>query len=64
MRGPGVGVVVGNPKPGSRTLAVADAVATAAADAAGLDGAVRVTFDLAELGPELGHDLVKRKTHR
>jgi FMN reductase len=48
-----VGVVVGNPKPASRTLAAADAVADAAARAAGLAGAERVTVDLAELGPEL-----------
>jgi FMN reductase len=48
-----IGVVVGNPKPGSRTLAVADAVATAAAEAAGLAGDERVTFDLADLGPDL-----------
>jgi FMN reductase len=46
-------VVVGNPKPASRTLRVAEAVASAAADAAGLSGAARVTLDLAELGPEL-----------
>jgi FMN reductase len=48
-----VGVVVGNPKPASRTLAAADAVADAAARAAGLAGTERVTVDLAELGPEL-----------
>lgn len=50
-----IGVVVGNPKPGSRTLVVAEAVASAAADAAGLVATERerVTFDLAELGPEL-----------
>ena len=48
-----VGVVVGNPKAGSRTLAVADAVAVAAADAAGLSAAPRLTLDLADLGPEL-----------
>jgi FMN reductase len=46
-------VVVGNPKAASRTLTVAEAVATAAAEAAGLAGTERVTFDLAELGPEL-----------
>jgi FMN reductase len=50
---PVVGVVVGNPKAGSRTLAVAASVATVAADAAGLAGAARLTLDLAELGPEL-----------
>jgi FMN reductase len=48
-----VAVVVGNPKPQSRTLTVAEAVATAAAGAAGLDGSDRVTVDLAELGGEL-----------
>jgi FMN reductase len=50
-----IGVVVGNPKPGSRTLAVAESVATAAAEAAGLADTerARVTVDLAELGPEL-----------
>jgi FMN reductase len=48
-----VGVVVGNPKPASRTLAAADAVADAAARAAGLADAERLTVDLAELGPEL-----------
>jgi FMN reductase len=48
-----VGVVVGNPKPRSRTLEVAEAVATAAAEAAGLAGAPRVTLDLADLGPSL-----------
>ena len=48
-----VGVVVGNPKPASRTLAVAHGVAGAAAEAAGLAGAERLTVDLAELGGEL-----------
>jgi FMN reductase len=48
-----VGVVVGNPKARSRTLAVAEAIATTSADAAGLVGAERLTVDLAELGPEL-----------
>jgi FMN reductase len=48
-----VGVVVGNPKPASRTLAAAAAVADAAVRAAGLADAERVTVDLAELGPEL-----------
>jgi FMN reductase len=48
-----VGVVVGNPKPRSRTLRVAEAVADAAAEAAGLTGADRVVADLAELGPQL-----------
>jgi FMN reductase len=48
-----VGLVVGNPKAQSRTLALAESVATATADAAGLDGADRLTVDLAELGPQL-----------
>jgi FMN reductase len=48
-----VGVVVGNPKPRSRTLIVAEAVASAAAGAAGLVGAERMTVDLADLGPHL-----------
>jgi FMN reductase len=48
-----VGVVVGNPKPRSRTLSVAEAVAAAAAGAVGLDAAERVTVDLADLGPQL-----------
>lgn len=48
-----VGVVVGNPKPRSRTLTVAEAVARAAAGAAGLTGAGRTTVDLADLGPHL-----------
>jgi FMN reductase len=48
-----VGVVVGNPKPRSRTLTVAEAVAHAAAGAAGLAGAERTTVDLADLGPHL-----------
>jgi FMN reductase len=48
-----VGVVVGNPKPRSRTLDVATAVADAAAGVAGLKGATRLTIDLAELGPSL-----------
>jgi FMN reductase len=48
-----VGVVVGNPKPRSRTLEVAEAVATAAAEAAGLEHAERLTIDLADLGPQL-----------
>ena len=46
-------VVVGNPKPNSRTLTVAEAVAGAAAGAAGLVGANRTTVDLADLGPHL-----------
>ena len=48
-----VAVVVGNPKPLSRTLGVAAAVAEAAAEAAGLAGATRVTVDLADFGPSL-----------
>jgi FMN reductase len=48
-----VGVVVGNPKPQSRTLHVAEVVAGAAETAAGLDGADRLTVDLASMGPEL-----------
>jgi FMN reductase len=48
-----VAVVVGNPKPRSRTLDVAAAVADAATGAAGLTGATRVTVDLAEFGPSL-----------
>jgi FMN reductase len=50
---PTVGVVVGNPKVQSRTLALASEVAAAAADAAGLAGAATLTIDLAELGPQL-----------
>ena len=49
----GVGVVVGNPKVASRTLAVAREVARAAAAAAGVGGAPVVEVDLAELGPHL-----------
>jgi FMN reductase len=48
-----VGVVVGNPKPVSRTLAVAHSVAEAVAEAAGLGDAERMTVDLAELAGEL-----------
>jgi len=49
-----IAVVVGNPKPRSRTLIVADAVATAAAAAAGLDpSGERLVIDLAEHGPAL-----------
>jgi FMN reductase len=48
-----VGLVVGNPKARSRTLALAESVASAAADAAGIDGTDRLTVDLAELGPQL-----------
>jgi len=48
-----VGIVVGNPKPQSRTLGLATQVATAAADAMGLDHASSRTVDLALLGPQL-----------
>jgi FMN reductase len=48
-----VGLVVGNPKKQSRTLALAEQVATAAARAAGLDGADKLTVDLADFGPDL-----------
>jgi FMN reductase len=48
-----VGIVVGNPKSQSRTLALAEEVASAAADAAGLDGADRLIVDLADFGPHL-----------
>jgi FMN reductase len=46
-------VVVGNPKPRSRTLEVASRVADAAVNATGLHAAQRNTVDLAELGPQL-----------
>jgi FMN reductase len=46
-------VVIGNPKAASRTLTVAEAVAAAAAHAAGMADTVRVTLDLAALGREL-----------
>ena len=48
-----VGVVVGNPKARSRTLEVAETVAVAAADEAGIVDVVFSTIDLVELGPEL-----------
>ena len=48
-----IGIVVGNPKPRSRTLEVAEAVATAAADAVGWADAERIIVDLADLGPHL-----------
>jgi FMN reductase len=48
-----VGLVVGNPKARSRTLELGEAVVTAAADAAGLDGTDRLTVDLADLGLQL-----------
>jgi FMN reductase len=48
-----VGVVVGNPKPRSRTLDVARAVARSSADAAGIDASDELVVDLADLGPQL-----------
>jgi FMN reductase len=48
-----VGIVVGNPKPRSRTREVAEAVAAAAADAVGLADAELVVVDLSEFGPLL-----------
>lgn len=48
-----VGVVVGNPKPQSRTLAVAREVARRAAGSAGLDGRDLVEVDLATLAPHV-----------
>jgi FMN reductase len=48
-----VGVVVGNPKPRSRTLEVGRQVAIAAARSAGLDAVDPLVIDLAELGPHL-----------
>jgi len=48
-----VGIVVGNPKPHSRTLTVARAVARAAAEAAQLDVQDVVEVDLATLAPKL-----------
>jgi FMN reductase len=48
-----VGIVVGNPKPKSRTLTVAETVAGAAADAGGLEASKRFTIDLADLAGEL-----------
>ena len=48
-----VGIVVGNPRTQSRTLRLAEDVALAAADAAGLGGADTLTVDLADLGPQL-----------
>lgn len=48
-----VGIVVGNPKPKSRTLSAAQSVADAAVAAAGLHGADRFTVDLADLAGEL-----------
>jgi FMN reductase len=48
-----VGVVVGNPKPKSRTLDVARATAQAAAAAGGLHTDDELIVDLADLGPQL-----------
>lgn len=48
-----VGIVVGNPKAGSRTLMVAKAVADAVGGSLGLTGPHRQVVDLAELGPRL-----------
>jgi FMN reductase len=48
-----VGLVVGNPKPRSRTLDVGREVARAAAATVGLDAAEPLIVDLAELGPQL-----------
>ncbi len=50
---PTVGIVVGNPKPRSRTRDVAEAVAAQVADVVGQSGAGRFTVDLADLGPQL-----------
>ena len=48
-----VAVVVGNPKPMSRTRSVAERLASAAAWAAGLSAATPRVIELAELGPQL-----------
>ena len=48
-----VGVVVGNPKPRSRTRDVAVAVARAASESAGLDDSGLFVVDLADHGSEL-----------
>jgi FMN reductase len=50
---PSIGLVVGNPKAESRTLALAAQVASAAAAAAGLNGEDTLTIDLASWGPHL-----------
>jgi FMN reductase len=50
---PKVGLVVGNPKAQSRTLALASQVADAAANAAGLGETDQLVIDLAPLGPRL-----------
>ena len=49
----GLGIVVGNPKPQSRTLDVARAVGIAAAAAAGFEPAEIVEIDLAAFGSRL-----------
>src|SRR5688572_29708852 len=51
--GPAVVTVVGNPKPRSRTRAVAHRVAMAAAAAGGLPSTDPLEVDLARLGPQL-----------
>ncbi len=48
-----IGIVVGNPKPQSRTLEVAAAVASATAAEVGLANAERIVVDLADFGPLL-----------
>jgi len=48
-----IGIVVGNPKAGSRTLSVARSVAAAAAETAGLADLDPLVIDLADLGPRL-----------
>ncbi|WP_067477586.1 NADPH-dependent FMN reductase [Actinomadura hibisca] len=48
-------VIIGNPRPGSRTAAAAHAAALAVAAAAGIDAAPDV-LDLSELGPALLQD--------
>jgi FMN reductase len=48
-----IGVVVGNPKPQSRTRLVAEAVARAAAETARLPHPEHFVVDLADLGPRL-----------
>jgi FMN reductase len=53
VTGPVVGVVVGNPKPRSRTLDVGRAVAGAAAAASALGPFEELIVDLADFGPEL-----------
>jgi FMN reductase len=49
----GIAVVVGNPKAKSRTLGVAEQVASAAATAAGLRPGTTTIIELADLGPQL-----------